>query len=126
MHKIRLRLLLAGLAALLGTTFCILTPVTRPALSFLPDKLPDARVGVSYKVDILITGNLTPVGNYSVSDGSLPPGLELVMDEQLHTARITGTPQEAGPYTFTVSVWCYGTNVNGQTGEKKYTLVMGN
>ena len=120
-----LHLLLASLAMLLGSTFCILSPVARPALQFLPEKMPEARVGVPYKVDILITGNVTPVGNYSISDGALPTGLELVMDEQLHTARISGTPQQAGTFSFTVSVWCYGTNVSGQTGEKKYSLAVG-
>ena len=123
MKKSTLKLVLAGLFVLLGTTFCILTP--RPALSFLPDKLPDARVGVPYKEAILVAGNATPVGNYSVSDGALPPGLELIMNEQLHTATITGTPSQAGTFKFTISVWCYGTNVHGQTGDKQYTLVVG-
>jgi hypothetical protein len=123
MHKNSLRIALAGLAVLLSTSFCILTP--RPALEFLPGQMPDAQVGHPYEVEILIAQNVTPVGNYSISDGALPPGLELVMDEQLHTARITGTPNQAGTYPFTVSVWCYGTNVSGQTGEKQYTLVVG-
>jgi len=82
-------------------------------------------VGVPYKVDILVGGNLTPVGNYSIADGILPPGLHLVVDEDLHTAKISGTPTQTGTFQFTVSVWCYGTNVSGQTGEKKYTLVVG-
>ena len=114
---------LAGLIVLLSTTFCSLTP--RPALQFMPDKLPDARVGQLYDVDILVAGNATPVGNYSISTGTLPSGLELITDESLHTARITGTPAVAGKYEFTLSVWCYGTNVSGQTGEKKYAIVVG-
>jgi hypothetical protein len=113
---------LAGLIVLLSTTFCSLTP--RPALQFMPDKLPDARVGQLYDVDILVAGNATPVGNYSISTGTLPSGLELITDESLHTARITGTPAVAGKYEFTLSVWCYGTNVSGQTGEKKYVIVV--
>ena len=123
MHKNSFRLTLAGLAVFLSTTFCMSTP--RPALQFLPDKMPDAKVGSSYKVEIVISGNVTPVGNYSVSAGALPLGLELIMDEQLHSARIAGTPSQAGSYSFTLSVWCYGTNVNGQTGDKQYTLVVG-
>jgi hypothetical protein len=87
--------------------------------------MPEARSGNPYKVEILISGNVTPVGNYSISAGELPPGLELIMDDQLHTARIDGTPTQAGSYQFTVSVWCYGTNVSGQTGDKQYTLVVG-
>ena len=123
MHKNSMRMTLAGLFIFLSTTFCSLTP--RPDLQFLPERMPDAKVGSLYKVEIVITGNVTPVGNYSISAGVLPPGLELIMDEQLHTARISGTPAQAGSYQFTVSVWCYGTNVSGQTGEKQYTLVVG-
>ncbi|HEY5138028.1 MAG TPA: putative Ig domain-containing protein [Methylococcales bacterium] len=123
MHKNSLRLTLAGLVVFLSTTFCTLTP--RPALQFLPDKMPDAKVGSLYIVEFVITGNVTPVGNYSISAGALPPGLELIMEEQLHTARISGTPTQSGSYNFIVSVWCYGTNVSGQTGDKQYTLVVG-
>jgi len=122
MKKNKFRAVLAGLFVLLSTTFCLVTP--RPALSFLPDKMPDAQVGVPYKVEIVITGNTTPVGNYSISDGTLPPGLELVMDEQLHTAWISGTPSQTGTFKFTISVWCYGTNVSGQTGDKQYVLLV--
>ena len=123
MHKNSLRLTLAGLVVFLSTTFCTLTP--RPALQLLPEKMPDAKVGSLYKVEFVITGNVTPVGNYSISAGALPPGLELIMEEQLHTARISGTPTQSGSYHFIVSVWCYGTNVSGQTGDKQYTLVVG-
>ena len=35
-----------------------------------------------------------------------------------------GVPEESGTYKFIVSVWCYGTNVSGQTGEKEYTLLV--
>ena len=110
------------LLVLVCPTCCFLTP--RPVLAFQPDILPDARVGTLYKVDILITGNVTPVDNYSISDGALPPGLALVMDEQ-HSLRIIGTPAAAGTFQFTMRVSCYGTNVSGQTGEKQYTLVVG-
>lgn len=123
MHKNSLLITLAGLVVLLSTTFCITTP--RPALQFLPDKLPAAQVGGTYKQEILIAGNATPVGNYSISGGVLPPGLELIMDEQTHSGRIAGTPTLAGTYQFTVSVWCYGTNVSGQTGDRQYSLVVG-
>jgi hypothetical protein len=121
-HNNGLLLILAALAFLLSTTFCILTP--RPALQFKPDQLPEIRVGQPYQVDILITGNVTPVGDYSISDGALPPGLTLVMDQNLRIGRISGTPSQPGTYKFTVSVWCLGTNVNGQTGDKQYTLLV--
>ena len=122
-HKNSFLLILASLAILLSTSFCILTPP--PALEFLPDKLPVAQVGQPYQVDILVARNMTPVGNYSISDGALPPGLHLVMDQNTRIGRISGTPTQAGMVKFTVSVWCLGTNVKGQTGDKQYTLVVG-
>jgi hypothetical protein len=77
-----------------------------------------------YQVDILVTGNVTPVGDYSVTDGVLPPGLTLVMDQNLRIGRISGTPTQPGTFNFTVIVWCLGTNVSGQTGDIQYTLVV--
>jgi hypothetical protein len=121
-HKNNFLLILASLAIFLSTTFCILTP--RPALQFKPDQLPQIRVGQPYQVDILVAGNVTPVGDYSVSEGALPAGLTLVMDQNLRIGRISGSPTQFGTYNFTVSVWCLGTNVNGQTGDKRYTLVV--
>ena len=108
---------------LLVTGACLCSP--RPGLDFLPDTLPDARVGSPYSVDILVAGNKTPVFQAGVSDGSLPGGLTLELIQTDHIIRLSGTPAETGNFTFTVSVSCYGTNVNGQTGEKKYTLVVG-
>ena len=123
MHKNSLRLTLAGLVVFLSTTFCILTP--RPALQFMPNKLPDAKVRQAYKVELVISGNVTPVGDISVSDGALPPGVELVFNEQLRTAMVAGMPSQTGSYQFTVNAYCLGTNVSGQTGDKQYTLVVG-
>ncbi len=108
--------------ALLGCT--IFTP-SRPALQFSPAALPDATVGVAYTADILVTQTATPVGGASVQDGLLPTGVDVALvDGTPNTVRISGTPKAAGTYTFTISVWCYGTNVNGQTGTQQYTLVV--
>jgi hypothetical protein len=41
------------------------------------------------------------------------------------TARIYGAPQEAGTFTFKLSVLCYGTNISGQTGDASYTITVG-
>jgi hypothetical protein len=123
MRKNSLRLILAGLAVLLSSSFCILTP--RPSLEFKPDQMPLARVDQPYQVDILITRNVTPVGIYSITDGTLPPGLNLAFDRALQIGRISGTPSQARTYQFKVSVWCLGTNTGGQTGEKQYKIVVG-
>ena len=93
-------------------------------LTFAPDTLPTARVGEMYEARIRITENVTPVGEFSVSKGSLPAGLELVFVEGKIAAMISGIPEGAGVSTFAISVWCFGTQVSGQSGDKEYTLIV--
>ena len=93
-------------------------------LTFAPDILPTARVGEMYEARIRITENVTPVGEFSVSKGTLPAGLELVFLEGDDAAIISGMPEGAGASTFAVSVWCFGTQVSGQSGDKEYTLIV--
>lgn len=93
-------------------------------LKFTPDVLAEAQIGNVYDEEIRISLNNTPVGDFFISDGVLPEGLEFTFLEGEDAATIVGTPSEAGTYTFTVSAWCFGTQVSGQTGEKTYTLVV--
>ena len=97
---------------------------TRPELVFTPDTLPDAEAGVPYEVTIQISQNETPVGDFQIVEGGLPDGLTYEFVEGEDNARIFGVIRESGTYKFKVSVWCYGTNVSGQTGEKEYTLLV--
>ncbi len=97
----------------------------RGPLKFDPPSLPNAEVGIPYEAQIEITENVTPVGEFIVDPETLPPGLELlIVDDLEDTARITGVPEKAGTYTFTINVWCYGTMVSGQMGSKEYTIVV--
>lgn len=98
---------------------------TRPSLVFAPDTLPDAAVGVPYSAVITISGNLTPVFRIS-ADLELPAGLALGYDPDVrgNRAELRGTPTVAGTYTLTISAWCLGTNVSGQTGSHAYTLLV--
>jgi hypothetical protein len=41
-----------------------------------------------------------------------------------NSGSLSGTPATPGSYVFTVSAWCLGTNVSGQSGEQSYTLVV--
>lgn len=93
-------------------------------LKFSPDTLPDAQVGTAYDAEIRISLNNTPVGDFFISEGELPEGLEFTFLDGEDAATIAGTPTEAGTYTFTVTVWCFGTQVSGQTGEKTYSLTV--
>ncbi len=107
-----------ALTAVLGCT-------PRPALQFSPATLPDAQVGSSYAATITVSQAVTPVGGASVQDGALPAGLDLALaKEPDNTIQISGTPTVAGTFSFTIYVWCYGTNVSGQTATQGYTLVV--
>jgi hypothetical protein len=93
-------------------------------LKFEPEVLPAAQAGEMYDSEIRITGNNTPAGDIYLSDGTLPTGLELVKVDGEDAAKISGIPEETGTFTFTVAVWCFGTMVFGQTGEKEYSIVV--
>ena len=101
----------------------IFTPVLTP-LKIEPDSLPKAQTGVEYEVEIRVSDNVTPVNNVSVSSGTLPAGLELVFVDGVSGAKISGIPEVAGTFTFTISVGCKGTMVFGQTAEKEYMIVV--
>ena len=94
------------------------------ALVFSPDELPDARTSDHYEATIWIGNNRTPPGGYALAEGALPPGLSLEYVQEDYSARISGTPTQAGTYAFTLSVWCFGTMESGQTGEKQYSIVV--
>jgi hypothetical protein len=93
-------------------------------LKFTPETLPEGQVGSAYAEEIQISLNNTPVGDFFISEGSLPEGLEFTFIEGEDAATLTGSPVEAGIFTFTVSAWCFGTQVSGQTGEKTYSLTV--
>jgi hypothetical protein len=103
----------------------VLGCVPRPDLKFSPAILPDAQVDSPYAATITVSQASTPVDGASVQDGALPAGLDLaVAKEPINTIHISGTPTVAGTFSFTVYVWCYGTNVSGQTATQAYTLVV--
>ena len=126
MKNKRLEILGTALLTIFLSLDCMLFSDSDAPLKFEPDRLPDGRVGTAYQAEIQVTENRTPVGEFAISKGTLPAGLELIKVEgQEDLARISGVPREPGTFTFTVSVWCYGTNVSGQTGEQEYSLVVG-
>jgi len=113
-----------GIACALALT-AVLGCTPRPALQFSPATLPDAQVGSSYAATITVSQAVTPVFSAGVDDGALPAGLDLALaKEPANTIQISGTPTVSGTFSFTISVWCYGTNVSGQTATQGYTLVV--
>ncbi len=117
-------IIVAATCVLLLSAACMLFGPVRGPLTFQPDTLPEAQAGIPFEARITISGNVTPAGQFSIAEGALPAGLTLEKVEGEDAARIAGRPQQAGRFKFTVYVWCYGTNVSGQTGQKEYTLVV--
>jgi len=107
------------LALVLGAAGC---RWGRPALKFSPKELPEARVGESYRAEITVSGNETPVFRMLVEGGELPPGFELKHHDGEKTAVLTGTPEREGEYTLEITALCYGTNKSGQAGSRTYQL----
>lgn len=106
----------------------IFTPST-VVLKIEPASLPDGEVGAAYEVEIRVSDAVTPVNSMSIPNGALPPGLELEFPledpgDDRNRAMIRGIPEEAGTYTFTVSVSCFATMVSGQTGQREYVIVV--
>jgi hypothetical protein len=61
--------------------------------------LPDGVVGTPYHQTIAVNGSQPP-NTWSISAGSLPPGLSIAPS----TGVLSGTPTTAGTYNFTVRV----------------------
>ncbi len=79
--------------------FGVPSGVTVPYLG--TNELPDAILGVPYLFGADMTAPIIaqPV-TYSITSGSLPPGLSLSSPDGLHRWEISGTPTTLGSYTF--------------------------
>ncbi|MET8142136.1 putative Ig domain-containing protein, partial [Sphaerisporangium sp. NPDC005288] len=89
------------------------TPNANPSLTFPPP--PSGQVGVAYSVQLTMTGGTAPV-TWSVSAGSLPPGLTL----NPSTGLLSGTPTAAGSFPFTVRI----VDASGQSDTRAATVVI--
>ncbi|MER5619667.1 putative Ig domain-containing protein [Streptosporangium sp. NPDC002544] len=88
-------------------------PNSAPAFTFAAP--PAGEVNVAYSVPLTVTGGTTPYV-WSVSAGSLPPGLTL----NASTGVLSGTPTLGGSYSFTAQV----TDASNVTATRAVTLVI--
>jgi len=89
------------------------TPNNSPSLNFPAP--PSGEVGVAYSNQLTVTGGTSPF-TWSVSAGTLPPGLTL----NASTGLLSGTPTAAGSSTFTVRV----VDASTQSATQSVTLVI--
>lgn len=87
------------------------------SLSVLTTSLPNGTVGTVYPQQMLMAGGGQPPYRWTVTVGTLPPGLTL--SNVLGT--ITGTPTSSGSYPFTVSV----TDNQSNTATGKLSITVG-
>lgn len=110
MARVRLAALVAASAGLLsGCTGGLTT--TGELLRILGTSLPDAYVDMPYAQAVQAVGGLRPY-TFKLSEGQLPPGIELQGGE------LQGTPSQTGQYTFTIQV----SDANLSTTVQQYTL----
>jgi len=85
-------------------------------LQILPDSLDPGKAGIAYTSEALRAIGGTPTYYWSLHEGSLPFGVTLGPESGV----ISGTPKEAGDFTFTVMV----TDDAGETDTQKFTLTI--
>ena len=88
--------------------------VPAPTIAVNPATLPNPTAGVAYSQSITVTGGVAPYAT-AVTSGSLPSGITLSTGGAL-----SGTSFEVGTFNITVT----GTDANGQTGSRAYTLTI--
>lgn len=91
------------------------TSVSGPVVTVGPVNLPAGTVSTPYTAPVVASGG-TPSYTYSISSGTLPPGLTL----NSATGAITGTPTGAGTFNFTITA----TDSLGNSGLRAYTVVV--
>jgi uncharacterized repeat protein (TIGR02543 family) len=92
------------------------TLVINPEIAFAaPSPVPAATTGTTYVLSLAAAGGVGTF-TYSVSSGTLPPGVSL----DPTTGQVSGVPTTAGTYTFTVRV----TDANGVFKEIVVTITV--
>ena len=97
-----------------GATFTIVVNAPSPLAITTPSSLPNGTVGVSYSIPLRAQGGEVPYV-WTIASGTVPPGLQVGSGGSL-----TGTPTQAGNYSFTLTV----TDALGQTDSVTFSIVI--
>ncbi|MFC0588208.1 putative Ig domain-containing protein [Novosphingobium aquiterrae] len=88
--------------------------VPAPAIAITPTTLTAGAGGAAYNQQLTASGGIASY-TYSVTAGTLPPGLTLST-----AGLLSGTPTSSGTFNFTVTA----ADANGQTGAQAYSLTI--
>jgi len=95
----------------------LVNPPACPTITVIPEVLPSPSLGVFYSQTISASGG---TGSYifTVTSGSLPPGLGISPPTSTPTAVLSGTPTAVGDFSFTITA----TDGNGCPGTEEYVF----
>ena len=102
--------------------------ITLPAcgtqkLVFWPLELQTAYVGKRYSTVINVLNNNTPVSQIFLKQGQLPSGLRITnVSTRTNTVKISGIPERAGKYKFTIRALCLRRNMRVQSGQQSFEI----
>ena len=88
---------------------------TGPSITLSPPSVPNGTVGTPYPSTSITQSGGTAPATFTVTSGTLPPGLNLSSGGTLG-----GTPTATGTFNFTIRA----TDANGFTGTRAYTLTI--
>ncbi|MGI8858147.1 MAG: choice-of-anchor Q domain-containing protein, partial [Thermomicrobiales bacterium] len=86
-----------------------------PGITLSPSTLLGGTVGIAYSQQLTASGGSGSGYTFAAPPASLPPGLTLSS-----AGLLSGTPMQAGPFTFTVTA----TDSVSNTGNKQYTVTI--
>jgi hypothetical protein len=91
--------------------------ISNPGVTIKTSGLPNGQVSQLYQVTLAASGGTSPyTWGFTSNSGQLPPGLSLAAS----TGQISGTPSQAGEYTFTLQV--SDNSANPLTGTQEFTV----